>query len=78
MFSLVDLFVAGLLGLNGCAILNEERFLAKIGWSYEGLRDQPPTVKKQIVGLLHAVRLVFTTPLMVLNVIVIALKLVLG
>ena len=63
---------------TACAILNEERFLAKIGWSYEGLRDQPPTVKKQIVGLLHAVRLVFTIPLMVLNVIVIALKLVLG
>jgi hypothetical protein len=36
------------------------------------------SVKKQIINLLHAVRLIFTLPLMVLNVVVIFLKLTIG
>lgn len=78
MFSLTDLFVAGLLCLNGCAILNEERFLVKAGWGYEASRQAPQSVKKQIINLLYAVRLLFTMPLMALNVIVIVLKLLVG
>ena len=78
MLSLVDLFVAGLLVVNGCAVLNEDRFLVKVGWGYEASRAEPASVKKQIISLLHAVRLLFTIPLMVLNVIVIVLKLILG
>ena len=78
MFSLADFFVSGLLVLNGAAVLNEERFLVKIGWGYDQSRTEPLSVKKQIIGLLHAVRLIFTIPLMVLNVIVILLKLVFG
>ena len=78
MLSLADLFVAGLLAANGAAILNEDRFLVKVGWGYEQSRSAPQSVKKQIINLLHAVRLLFTIPLMVLNVVVILLKLVLG
>ena len=78
MFSLADLFVAGLLVLNGAAVLNEDRFLVKVGWGYERSRAEPASIKKQIISLLHAVRLLFTIPLMVLNVIVIVLKLVFG
>ena len=63
MIALVDLFVAGLLVVNGLAVLNEDRFLVKIGWGYEASRTQPASVKKQIVSLLHAVRLIFTIPL---------------
>ena len=76
--SLADLFVAGLLVVNGGAVLSEERFLVKIGWGYEESRTQPASVKKQIISLLHAVRLLFTIPLIGLNVIVILLKLVFG
>lgn len=78
MFSLTDLFVAGLLALNGAAILNEERFLAKVGWGYEQSRSEPQSVKKQVINLLHAVRLIFTIPLMALNAVTIVLKLLLG
>lgn len=78
MLSLADLFVAGLLAANGAAILNEDRFLVKVGWGYEQSRSAPQSVKKQIINLLHAVRLLFTIPLMVLNVITIVLKLLLG
>jgi hypothetical protein len=75
---LTDLFISGLLVLNGAAVLNEDRFLARVGWGYEQSRQESASVKKQIISLLHAVRLIFTIPLMVLNVLVILLKLVFG
>ena len=78
MLSLGDLFVAGLLALNGAAVLSEERFLVKIGWGYDQTRTEPASVKKQIVSLLHAVRLVFTIPLIGLNSIAMLFKLILG
>ena len=54
MLSLGDLFVSGLLALNGAAVLSEDRFLIKIGWGYDQTRNEPASVKKQIVSLLHA------------------------
>ena len=79
MFSLADLFVSALLLANGAAVLNEDRFLAKVGWGYElAQTETQPSAKKQIINLLHAVRLLFTVPLMGLNIIVIVLKLILG
>ena len=78
MLSLVDLFVSGLLVINGAAVLNEERFLVKVGWGYEQSRQGDASVKKQIISLLHAVRLLFTIPLMALNIIVMVLKMILG
>ena len=78
MLSLVDLFVSGLLICNGMAILNEDRFLSRIGWGYEESLQQPMSVKKQVINLLHAVRLIFTLPMMVCNVVVIVLKLLIG
>lgn len=59
-------------------MLNEERFLVKVGWGYEQSRNDPPSVKKQVINLLHAMRLLFTIPLMVVNIIVIILKLAFG
>ena len=76
--SLVDLFVSGLLVINGAAVLNEDRFLAKLGWGYEQTRQDPPSIKKQIINMLYAVRFLLTIPLMICNVIVILLKLILG
>ena len=76
--TLADIFLAGLLAANGAAILNEERFLVKVGWGYEASRVGPASVKKQIISLLHAVRLIFTIPMMAFNAIVIVLKLILG
>ncbi|KAL1512329.1 hypothetical protein AB1Y20_005591 [Prymnesium parvum] len=78
MFSISDLLLSALLLINGAAVLNEERFLVKVGWGYDASRTEPQSVKKQIINLLHAVRLLFTIPLILLNVVVILLKLVLG
>ena len=77
-FSLTDLFVSALLLGNAAAVLNEDRFLAKLGWGYEQTRSEGPSVKKQIVNLLYAVRFLLTIPLMVANVVVIVLKLIFG
>ena len=78
MLSLADLFVAGLLVANGAAVLNEERFLIKIGWGYDASRQEGASVKKQIISLLHAMRLLFVLPLIPLNILTIVVKLILG
>jgi hypothetical protein len=51
-----SLFLATILMLNGLAILNEERFLKRIGWGYEENLSEPPSFKKQVINLLYAVR----------------------
>jgi hypothetical protein len=78
MLRLTDIFVAGLLLCNAAAVLNEDRFLAKIGWGYESTRSDLPGMKRQIIMLLHASRVLLTIPLMGLNVVVMALKLIMG
>ena len=77
-FNLSDLFVSALLAGNGAAVLNEDRFLARLGWGYEQTRSDPPSVKKQIINLLYAMRFLLTIPLMICNTLVILVKLILG
>ena len=48
-FSLYTLFQAGLLCLNAVCVLNEERFLSKIGWSTQhGGFGEDPGMKIQV------------------------------
>lgn len=54
--SLGSLLLATILFLNGLAVLNEERFLKRVGWGYEENLNEPPTFKKQVINLLYAVR----------------------
>ena len=77
-FSLTDLFVSALLLGDAGAVLNEDRFLVKLGWGYEQSRNAGPSVKKQIINLLYAVRFLLTIPLMICNIFVIVLKLIFG
>ncbi|KAF8605361.1 Yos1-like protein [Ceratobasidium sp. AG-I] len=85
------LYVALLL-INAIAVLNEERFLARIGWSslqpaqqfnaqYDntGFGDQGgPGVKSRLINLISAVRTLLRIPLIVVNIVVILYELVLG
>lgn len=68
-----------LLFVNGVAILNNDRFLEKCGWgfSYFQTGASPTNVKYQIIGFIHAVHFM-QTPLVVINLIVIAVKLLFG
>lgn len=54
--SIGSLLVASILFANGLAILNEDRFLKKVGWGYEENLSEPPSLKKQVINLLYAVR----------------------
>ena len=54
------------------------RALVRIGWGYEQSMQGPTGMKKQIITLLHAARVLLTIPLMGLNLVVIVLKLLMG
>ena len=81
VFTIGTLFEAALLLVNAIAILNEERFLAKVGWGKdfrnEGFGDRGG-VKYQLVNLISSVQTLLRVPLMVVNVIVIIYELILG
>ncbi|KAI9494458.1 Yos1-like protein [Zychaea mexicana] len=77
-----QLFYAVLLFINAIAVLSEERFLARIGWSAQvepgfGV-EQSQSVKYKIINLISAVRTLMRIPLIAINVIVIVYELLLG
>lgn len=81
-FTLFSLFTAGLLLANALAVFHEQRFLRPNGWSWKessgfATADEAGPMKKQVVGLLQAVQYM-RVPLLVLNVLTIAVKLVIG
>ncbi|XP_032675512.1 immediate early response 3-interacting protein 1 [Odontomachus brunneus] len=80
-FTLWTLFEATLLCLNAVCVLNEERFLAKVGWaSWQNVQGfgEPPTAKTQILNLIKSIRTVMKVPLIFFNILTIIVKLVLG
>lgn len=78
-FSLYTLFQAGLLCLNAICVLNEERFLSKIGWSTQhGGFGEDPGMKIQALNLIRAVQTVMKVPLIALNIMTIVMELLFG
>ncbi|KYN40764.1 Immediate early response 3-interacting protein 1 [Trachymyrmex septentrionalis] len=80
-FTLWTLFEATLLCLNAICVLNEERFLAKVGWaSWQNVQGfgEPPTAKSQILNLIKSIRTVMRVPLIFFNILTLVVKLVLG
>ncbi|KAG6620599.1 hypothetical protein I3842_Q059500 [Carya illinoinensis] len=72
------LIEALLLFANALAILNEDRFLARRGWTLAEISvGGRKSLKGQVVGLIHACQFL-RLPLMILNVITIVLKLFSG
>ncbi|KAJ2867510.1 hypothetical protein GGH94_000795 [Coemansia aciculifera] len=67
-------------GLETLAILNEERFLARIGWARNSaeLYGDTESVKAKLINLISAVRTLMRIPLIATNVVVIVYALVLG
>ncbi|RAL36918.1 hypothetical protein DM860_003840 [Cuscuta australis] len=67
-----------LLLANALAILNEDRFLARRGWSFEeysGIKRN--SLKGRILGLIYATQYL-RVPLMLLNILCIIVKLISG
>ncbi|CAH1254433.1 immediate early response 3-interacting protein 1-like [Branchiostoma floridae] len=77
LYSLIE---AALLCVNAIAVLNEERFLSKVGWATDtvsGFGEQPG-MKSQIINLIRSVRMVMRIPLIIVNTITIVLLLLFG
>ncbi|CAL9002712.1 unnamed protein product [Prunus brigantina] len=66
-----------LLLANAFAVLNEDRFLGPRGWTLLQIQGGKTTLKGQIIGFIHACQY-FRLPLIVLNIITIAVKLISG
>ncbi|KAF8948360.1 Yos1-like protein [Linnemannia elongata] len=68
-----------LIFINAIAILNEDRFLAKIGW---GRQVADPygqeSIKARLVNLISAVRTLMRIPLIGLNIVAILYLVILG
>ncbi|KAF2187783.1 Yos1-like protein, partial [Zopfia rhizophila CBS 207.26] len=69
--------------VNAIAILSEDRFLARIGWTgsadpgFGGVRDDA-SVKARIINLVSSVRTLMRIPLIIINTIIILYELLLG
>ncbi|CAE6505649.1 unnamed protein product [Rhizoctonia solani] len=85
------IFYVSLLLINAIAILNEERFLTRIGWSsvgpqpgqynqYDrtGYGEGGSEVKSKLINLIGAVRTLLRIPLIVVNIVVILYELAWG
>ncbi|ETV96155.1 hypothetical protein H310_10787 [Aphanomyces invadans] len=69
--------MTSLLTTNAFAILNEKRFLRRIGLHQVDNSDGPPSIKNQVAGLLTAVQ--YTRVLLIpINIVAIGLELLLG
>jgi len=67
-FGLYALIEAALLLVNAAAVLHEERFLSKIGWSSAGTGfGDTPGVKTQLINFVRSVRTVMRVPLIFMN-----------
>ncbi|KAH9450745.1 hypothetical protein MJO28_009811 [Puccinia striiformis f. sp. tritici] len=92
MFGLGNILYVSLLLINSLAILNEDRFLARIGWSTKQINHvqfqdpsiisthhhQAGSVKERLINLIGAVRTLMRIPLIAINVLVIIYELILG
>ncbi|KAK9369634.1 Yos1-like protein [Lipomyces kononenkoae] len=83
MFGLGRLFYVLLLLINSIAVLSEDRFLARIGWSSVTVDNgfggaDSSSVKNRMINLISAVRTLMRIPLIGLNATVIIYELLLG
>ncbi|KAF1840595.1 Yos1-like protein [Cucurbitaria berberidis CBS 394.84] len=83
LFGLGGLFYVAVLLVNAIAILSEDRFLARIGWTasaepgFGGQRDDS-SIKARLINLVSSVRTLMRIPLIFINVLMIVYLLVLG
>ncbi|PKS05922.1 hypothetical protein jhhlp_007755 [Lomentospora prolificans] len=84
MFFLGNFFYVLVLLINAIAILSEDRFLARIGWSSTsssnsfGGAPESESIQAKIIHLIASVRMLMRIPLMIINTMIIIYELVLG
>ncbi|KAF2662942.1 Yos1-like protein [Lophiostoma macrostomum CBS 122681] len=84
LFGFGGLIYVSVLLINAVAILSEDRFLARIGWTsaaaepgFGGQRDDA-SVKARLVQFISSVRTLMRIPLMFINTILIVYLIILG
>ncbi|KAF2636698.1 Yos1-like protein [Massarina eburnea CBS 473.64] len=82
-FGLGGLFYVAVHLINAIAILSEDRFLARIGWTAStepgfGGRVDDTSVKARIINLVSSVRTLMRIPLMIINTLMIFYLIILG
>mmetsp|Transcript_6942 Transcript_6942/g.10937 ORF Transcript_6942/g.10937 Transcript_6942/m.10937 type:complete len:83 (-) Transcript_6942:257-505(-) len=77
-FSLGGLLQAFVLFINALAVLNEERFLKKVGWSADAIGYDQNSVKSKLINLLKAIRTLLPIPLIGINSLIIVWKMIFG
>eukprot|EP00727_Mastigamoeba_balamuthi_P010722 m51a1_g6272 putative immediate early response 3-interacting protein 1 (83) ;mRNA; r:148164-148617 len=80
-FTLGSLLLSVLLFVNALCVLNNERFLSRIGWGNPenvAMPDGRVSEKKRLLMLYHSLRVLVRIPLIVVNVVSILLVLILG
>jgi len=87
-FGLGGLFQISILLINAIAILSEDRFLARIGWSASSATEPAfgagagaagdASVKAKIINLMTSIRTLMRIPLIGINTMVILYELMLG
>ncbi|TPX32296.1 hypothetical protein SmJEL517_g04557 [Synchytrium microbalum] len=84
-FGLGTIFYVSVLLVNAIAILHEDRFLARIGFtssavhSNAGFGDQQqPSVKARLIIMMSAIRTLLRIPLVAVNIFIIIWELLLG
>lgn len=86
LFAFGNLIYISVLLINAIAILSEDRFLARVGWSNTvtdpGFGGQAgpgdASIKSKMINLMTSVRTLMRIPLIAINVLIITYELVLG
>ncbi|KAK4529911.1 hypothetical protein CCYA_CCYA02G0768 [Cyanidiococcus yangmingshanensis] len=76
--SIGSLLLSTLLFTNAVVVLNEDRFLSRIGWQRNQPIEAQGTLKARLVALLYAVQMLLPIPLIFVNLIATLLLLVFG
>lgn len=74
--SIYTLLQSALLVVNAIAILNEDRLLRKLGWARNQM-EPGEGFKTRLMDLIYSVQTVMRIPLIFMNTLVIAVKMIL-
>jgi uncharacterized BrkB/YihY/UPF0761 family membrane protein len=76
--SIGSLLLSFLLCTNAVVVLNEERFLSRVGWQRAQPNEARETLKGRLVALLYAVQMLLPIPLILANTVAVTLLLLFG
>ncbi|KAI1005165.1 hypothetical protein K3495_g3049 [Podosphaera aphanis] len=79
-----NLIYISVLLVNAIAILSEDRFLARVGWSNSvsepafGATHHDASIKSKLINLMTSIRTLMRIPLIIINTVIIIYEIALG